>query len=243
MTAGWPDGLAPRVADLAAGRVTPVEPRDASTVLLLRDWAAGLEVFLIRRVRSMAFAAGMHAFPGGSVEPGDGDWIGELPAGWAAALAAGDEDLGRCLVGAAVRETWEECGVLLADRPPVPGDGLSGIALRTELLRPWAHWCTPEVEVRRFDTRFFVAALPAGQVAELVGREADEGRWVRPSDAADLAALPPTIHALAELAAFRDVAGVLAAPREVTRVLPRVVLDGASVRLLLPWDEGYPGAG
>lgn len=243
MTAGWPDGLADRVADLAAGRVAPVAPRDAATVLLLRDSAAGLEVFLVRRVRSMVFAAGMHAFPGGSVEPGDGEWTGELAPGWASALADGDEELARHLVGAAVRETWEECGVLLADRAPAPGAGLRGVRVRTELLRPWAHWCTPEVEVRRFDTRFFVAALPAGQVAALVGREADEGRWVRPADAIELPALPPTTHALTELAAFPDVAAVLAAPREVTRVLPRVVRDGDSVRLLLPWDAGYPGAG
>lgn len=223
--------------------------RDAATVLLLRDGEDGLEVFLIRRAPGMAFASGMHAFPGGSVEPTDGGWAGALPDGWAALLAEGDTDLARKLVGAAVRETLEECGVWLAegDRPTVPARGepaldLAGIALRTELLRPWSHWLTPAFEPRRFDTRFLVAALPADADPRHVGGEADDGRWVRPADVEGLPMLPPTFITLAELAPFATVAQVMAAPRTISRIMPVVAGEGDRLRLLFPWDEGYQEA-
>src|SRR5918911_3712064 len=101
----------------AAAGPGPAQPREAATVLLLRDTAGGIEVFLLRRVRAMAFAAGMTVFPGGAVDPRDADaaigWVGPPPAAWTAALSA-DERLARALVCAAVRETFEETGVLLA---------------------------------------------------------------------------------------------------------------------------------
>src|SRR5215475_13849890 len=96
---------------------TPVEPRPASTVILLRDTAAGPEVYLLRRQRTMAFAAGMTVFPGGRVDPADSaiadSWSGPPPAAFADRLGCSAE-LAAAYVAAAVRETFEESGVLLA---------------------------------------------------------------------------------------------------------------------------------
>ncbi|MGH8834261.1 MAG: NUDIX hydrolase, partial [Actinomycetes bacterium] len=188
-----PSALAERARRFAAGDQVPVAPKPAATVVLLRPAASGLDVYLIRRVRSMAFAGGMYAFPGGSVDPRDADhevgWSGPTPAEWAARLGGTDAEA-RMLVCAAVRETFEESGVLLAgvsadtvvadvagvdwerdrralvDRDLAFSDFLCarGLVLRTDLLGLWAHWITPEFEERRYDTRFFLAALPAGQL-------------------------------------------------------------------------------
>jgi 8-oxo-dGTP pyrophosphatase MutT (NUDIX family) len=189
----------------------PVRPRDAATVVLLRDAADGVEVFLLRRVRAMAFAAGMTVFPGGAVDERDANaaigWAGPPAADWSAALSA-DERLARALVCAAVRETFEESGVLLAgptpaevcavtgpdwevDRAAVEAGTVSlaallarrGLVLRADLLRPWAHWITPAAESRRYDTRFLVAALPTGQSTRDVTSEAEVVEWMRPADA------------------------------------------------------------
>jgi len=264
---------------LARGELVPIAPRHASTVVLLRDTAGGMQAYLLRRTQTMAFAAGMYVFPGGSVDPrdemlDDGAWVGPAPGEWAGLLSA-DERLAKALVCAAVRETFEESGVLLAGSGPddivadTTGDDWEadrlaliartlsfagmlarrGLVLRADLLRPWAHWITPEFEPKRFDTRFFVAALPAGQRTRDVGGEADRVAWVRPSDALAAAAggemgmLPPTAFTLSEVAAYDDVAAVLAAgdARDIRPVLPKVVVDGDDVRLLLPHDEGYPG--
>ncbi len=249
--------------------------RDAATIVLLRDADAGLEAYLLRRVASMAFAAGMHVFPGGRVDPADtaahARWFGTSPQAWSGVLSA-DPPLGHGLVCAAVRETFEESGVLLAGAGPdevvdVSGpeweaeriallerrESLSsllerrGLGLRADLLRPWAHWITPELEPRRYDTRFFVAALPAGQHARHVGGEADATFWITPAEAVarferdQLALMPPTIATLRELAEYATAAEVLAAAdlRDIAPILPRVVVDGDEVELLLPHEKGY----
>jgi 8-oxo-dGTP pyrophosphatase MutT (NUDIX family) len=265
---------------LARGELEPVAPRHASTVVLLRDAADGMQAYLLRRTQTMAFAAGMYVFPGGSVDPrdemlDDAAWVGPAPTEWAGLLSA-DERMAKALVCAAVRETFEESGVLLAgpgpdtvvadttgadweaDRLALIARELSlagmlarrGLVLRADLLRPWAHWITPEFEPKRFDTRFFVAALPQGQRTRDVGGEADRVAWVRPSDAlaaaeaGEMGMLPPTAFTLSEVAAYGDVAAVLAAgdARDIKPVLPKVVIDGDDARLLLPHDAGYPGA-
>ena len=189
-----------------------VPVRDAATVVLLRDGDRGPEAYLLRRVRGMAFAAGMTVFPGGAVDPRDADtevgWVGPPAAEWAGPLRA-DEPLARALLCAAVRETFEESGVLLAgpsadavcatdgadweaDRAALERRDQSlagllarrGLVLRADLLRPWAHWITPPGETRRrYDTRFLVAALPGGQSTRDVTSEADIVEWVRPADA------------------------------------------------------------
>ena len=158
----------------------------------------------------MAFAAGMYAFPGGTVDRRDFDhavaWAGPSPHDWAARLTC-DEAEARALVCAAVRETFEESGVLLAgptedtlvgdttgddwerdraalvDRSLAFADFLSqrGLVLRTDLLAAWAHWITPEFEPRRYDTRFFLAVMPSEQRTRDVSGEADRETWMRPA--------------------------------------------------------------
>ena len=266
-----PPELLERARAVASGGVAVAEPRHAATVVLLRDGESGVEAYLLRRVGSMAFAGGMYVFPGGSVDPRDGDadiaWEGPPPAEWAAPLSAG-EPLARGLVAAAVRETFEESGVLLAS--PIAGDpehgareqaalldrsasmaevlARNGLVLRADLLRPWAHWVTPEIEPKRFDTRFFVAALPDGQEPVHYRGESDHSEWVAPRAAVErhaageLGMLPPTVFTLAEIGAYDTVADVMAAAtrRDVRRVLPRIVVSGDDVLLLVPGDPGYP---
>ena len=172
--------------DVLDGTVPPVTPRDAATVMLLRPAAGGqpeggepgLQVYMLRRRSSMAFAAGAYVFPGGSVDPADADegipWAGPDAREWGRRLDAPAE-LARILVCAAVRETFEESGVLLAgpdtgtvlattgdaqweaDRRNLLAGSLSlaellrrrGLLLRSDLLRPWARWITPVTEASR----------------------------------------------------------------------------------------------
>jgi 8-oxo-dGTP pyrophosphatase MutT (NUDIX family) len=256
------------------GEKTPAEPRHASTVILLRDAPEGPEAYLLRRVKGMAFAGGMHVFPGGSVDPEDMDaeigWAGPSAAQWGEWFRA-SEGLARALVCAAVRETFEECGVLLAGESAdhlledVSSDeweaeraaleareqSLSqllarrGLVLRADLLRPFAHWITPEVEPKRFDTRFFLAEMPAGQVCRDVGGEADERLWVRVSGALEqgLTLMPPTHNSLRDLGPYPDVRSALDDPREVTLVAPKlVVMPDGTVRFLVPGDVDYPSS-
>ena len=237
-----PAELVERARQIAAGTLTPAAPRDAATVVLLRDGAPGLEVHLMRRVSSMAFAAGMHVFPGGRVDDGDADVPVDVPPAWPALLGA-DERLARAIVVAAVRETYEEAGVLLTD-DPLPDDALRArttpfgelrVRPATRLLAPWARWVTPDFEPKRYDTRFFVAALPEGQqaAADDAGGEADHTVWLTPAEAlarhrdGELAMLPPTAFTLAELAEHATAADVLAAAaeRDCRPVLPRLLLD------------------
>ena len=188
------------------GSRTPAEPRNAATVVLLRPSDAGPEVYLMRRQVSMEFAGGMCVFPGGGVDPRDADgavgWAGPAPAEWAARLAT-DEDTARALVCAAVRETFEESGVLLAgvspdsvvedttgddweaDRVALETRELSmteflfrrGLVLRTDLLGVWGGWLTPVFEPRRYRTWFFVALLPSGQRTRDVSSESSSVTW------------------------------------------------------------------
>src|SRR5690349_12761216 len=160
------------------------EARPAATVALLRDGPLGPEAFLMRRASSMAFAARMHVFPGGGLDPRDGGtdvpWAGPDLAWWADAMVVPAQEAAG-LVCAAVRELFEESGVLLAgpsassvvsdltdpswedDRQGLLDRTLAlsgllrrrGLVLRSDLLRPWAHWCTPVFEPRRYDTWFF----------------------------------------------------------------------------------------
>src|SRR3954462_894312 len=185
-----PAAMAEQARRFAEQGGVPVEPRLASTVVLLRE---PFEAYLIRRVPTMAFAASMYVFPGGGVDPRDASvlpgWAGPSPADWAARLRL-EESVARSVVCAAVREVFEESGVLLAgaDTDTVVGDvsgpdwerarlaliarelGFAefltgnGLVLRSDLLVPWSRWITPEFEPRRFDTYFFFALLPPGQV-------------------------------------------------------------------------------
>lgn len=188
---------------------TPVTPLPASTVLLLRDGKAGLEVFMVKRPTKMDFAAGALVYPGGKVDPADKtDWlrdrsgpIGEI------------DDFHLSLHVAAVRETFEECGVLLARptgsaemipaervpeldekyRGPLMKDEIGidemieaeNLDLACDLLVYYAHWITPEMRPKRFDTHFFLAPTPPGQVALHDGRESLDSLWNSPQGVID----------------------------------------------------------
>jgi 8-oxo-dGTP pyrophosphatase MutT (NUDIX family) len=269
-----PASLAQRAREFVNHGLTPVPARPASTVILLRDAAAGLEAYLLKRRSSMPFAPGMHAFPGGAVDPRDVSdedvrWFGPTIESWADRLGT-DPAAARGFVCAAVRETFEEANVALthpnveprgaewaADRAGLVERHIAlselldrrELAVRSDLLAPWAHWITPRFEERRYDTWFFVAAVPDGQEPEDVSGEADRAEWVRPSDAVaaaergDVAMLPPTRVVLEELATYRAVTDVLgaAAGRAIPAIMPGWIDDGTAVRALLPGDPEFPG--
>jgi 8-oxo-dGTP pyrophosphatase MutT (NUDIX family) len=251
--------------EYARGSRPPTTPRPAATVILLRNTPArgGPEVYLLRRQRTMAFAAGMTVFPGGRVDPADSgiadSWSGPPPGAFADRLGCSAE-LAAAYVAAAVRETFEESGVLLAgpstetvvgnttgadweaDRVALEAGQLGfseflhrrGLVLRADLLGPWAHWITPEFEPKRYDTAFFVAALPAGQVTRDVTSESDQVTWIRPADAVaavdagEMLMLPPTYVCCRDLSQYADVPAILAAAgeREIRPIMPTVRVDG-----------------
>lgn len=223
-------------------------PRDAATVLLLRDGTDGIEVFLVKRHSASRVLGGAYVFPGGKLDAADGTLhhrhlnlsaqalharLGEpeTPAGKASALFV-----------AALRETFEEAGVLLSETPPArqPGSGAQdfhvllatqGLRLDVQALHPWVRWITPRmpsVSNRRFDTRFFVAAMPADQTATHDNVEATASAWFRPREALEqywnqtLEMAPPQIMSLAQLARHKRVASVLAElrTRQPTSILP-----------------------
>jgi 8-oxo-dGTP pyrophosphatase MutT (NUDIX family) len=215
-----PQHLVEHAREFADGRREPVEPRNAATVVLARDGhtheTGALELYFLRRVGGMAFAGGMAVFPGGGVDQRDfpdegGDvigWAGPSQQEWADRLGT-DADLARALVCAAVRETFEESGVLLAgptadtvvddttgpdweaDRQALEGRDLSfseflrkrELLLRSDLLTPWACWVTPVFEPRRYRTWFFLARLPQGQRTRDVSTESSEVMWLSVRDA------------------------------------------------------------
>jgi 8-oxo-dGTP pyrophosphatase MutT (NUDIX family) len=220
-------------------------------VALIRDGEGGLETWMMRRVKGMAFAAGAAVFPGGRVDAGDADldvhWTGADPESFATRLGV-DQATARQLVTGALRELFEETGVLLAE--PLPGVDLEqarvavenrnlslsrllaehGSRLSVAGLHPWARWVTPAVEKRRYDTWFFVAALPAGVEAQAVSSEADLASWIPVTEVLASAAagetllMPPTISVLSQLAALENVPAVLAAVagRNLAAVHPQI---------------------
>lgn len=206
--------LVERARAFRAAGAEPTRPKPSATVVLLRDTADALEVFMLRRLTAMAFAGGMHVFPGGVVDPSD-----QTPT-----LTA-------------IRETFEESGVLLAtgnvaDKELLEQDRLAlvdhratlaevlnrhHLVPRPDLLRPWSRWITPVFEPRRYDTHFFVALAPEGQQARDVGGESDDATWVAPQAAlanaerGDWFLMPPTETTLRELLRYRSAEEVFAA--------------------------------
>ncbi|ADU00226.1 MULTISPECIES: NUDIX hydrolase [Mycolicibacterium] len=233
----------------------PLVPRPAATVMLVRDTPEGIKIFLMRRHSAMDFVAGVMVFPGGGVDDRDRNadvaWHGPDRHWWAERLGV-DAELAEALVCAAARETFEESGVLFAgaaDDPDLLVDDASvyrdqraalenkslsfgeflrseKLMLRADLLRPWANWVTPKEErTRRYDTYFFVGALPQGQRADGDNTETDKADWVTPQAALDDFAegrsflLPPTWTQLDALNG-RTVAEVLAVERRIVAVEP-----------------------
>ena len=257
-------------------------PRDASTVLLLRDDAHGPpEVFMVRRHSGAAFMGGLWVFPGGKVDSSDSDQA--MMAGTGSSIleqclarleeATGSEATSEsafALQVAAIRELFEEAGVLL-------GHTASERALDEEALRQWqervqqqggafvtmvqelnlvldldrlvyvSRWITPSAEPMRFDTRFFAARAPANQVPLIDRAETTDGGWghattfLERHDKGELTLAPPTLRHLEELAAYQTVDDYLLAmaKRPVAPILPKMVMDGGSMTVVLPWDPHY----
>ncbi|MEO5885358.1 MAG: MBL fold metallo-hydrolase [Candidatus Limnocylindrales bacterium] len=255
----------------------PVVPIPAATVVLLRPGPGGLEALLTRRPSSMAFAADMHVFPGGRVDAGDAD--PRLAARSVISASAAAEALGGDLrpadalatYVAAIRESFEEAGVLLAD-VPAGGDLLAArhrlladagsfadladdldLVLRTDLLVPISRWVTPAGMARRFDARFFVAAMPMSAEASLVGAEVVASAWHRPREAlnamaaGDLAMWLPTSTTLQQLEYARSVRDIRdrATPRSlatvVVEVMDPVAADPEITRVTMPAGGGVAG--
>lgn len=235
----------------------PLVPRPASTVMLVRDTPEGIKTFIMRRHAQMEFVAGVMVFPGGGVDDRDRGahipFYGPEPDWWALRFGV-DVDLAAALVSAAARETFEESGVLFAgsaddsdvlvddasvyrdERAALANHSLSfadflrteKLVLRADLLRPWANWVTPKEErTRRYDTFFFVGAIPDGQRADGDNTETDQAFWSTPQAALDefqagrTFLLPPTWTQLDSLNG-RTVAEVLAVERKIVTIEPNL---------------------
>lgn len=253
----------------------PPEPRPAATIVVARDAAQGegIEIFLVQRHGKIGFMGGMHVFPGGKVAPEDRDArlrarvsdhtrIEEHDV-WGEGFARDDAF---ALALAAIRETFEEAGLLLTrDAPDARAladarERLHGgtpfvdlleeldVQLSLGLLSPFSRWITPESEPVRFDTAFYVARAPAGQIAEHDRRETVSGRWLSPAgalqavEAGELRLAPPTAQTLGSL---RDVGSVdaalaLAASRPPPVILPLLRQIDDELVILYPGDPEHP---
>jgi glyoxylase-like metal-dependent hydrolase (beta-lactamase superfamily II)/8-oxo-dGTP pyrophosphatase MutT (NUDIX family) len=261
--------------------VSHVEPRPAATVAVLRPGPGGPEVLLTHRPASMAFAGDMHVFPGGAVDKADADprlaHRSPLTPDEAVVRLGGDPE-GRLLPEraialhvAAIRELFEEAGVLLADRStggrPDPdaiaaarvallsgettladvADALD-LRIRTDLLAPISQWTTPPVMPRRFDTRFFVAELPSGVEPTFTTDEVLADRWLTPAAAlsafaaGEIGLWPPTIGTLQQLEHVRSFTEVRERLAPGPLVAPRSVVETAEIeRIVLGGAGGVAG--
>jgi glyoxylase-like metal-dependent hydrolase (beta-lactamase superfamily II)/8-oxo-dGTP pyrophosphatase MutT (NUDIX family) len=248
------------------------EPRPAATVVLLRDGPGGLEVLLTHRPATMAFAPDVHVFPGGRVDPADGDADLQarsvISADDAASALGGDLSGTEALAAfiAAIREAFEEVGVLLADVGaagdlvdarrrllddpasfPEVAAGLD-LRLRTDLLVPLSRWVTPPILDRRFDARFFVASTPDAAVVSLVGKEVAAHAWHRPIDALESMAsgelemwLPTstTLMQLVHATSIKEVRERMAPGRLGSVIVESIGED--AVRIEMPAGGGVAG--
>lgn len=201
----------------------PTPPRQAATVILLRGGADTLEILLVRRTPEAKFMGGVWVFPGGAVDADDNDNGDDKDS---------NSDGNQAHRVAAIRELREEAGIVLED-PTV--------------LVAFSRWITP-AEVRiRFDTHFFLAPLPAGQEPHIDGEECVDLGWFSPQAALgahaaeEIVLVFPTIAHLRQLARFSSAEALLEHARDlvVEPVLPRVIVEGDSARVLMPGDPGY----
>jgi 8-oxo-dGTP pyrophosphatase MutT (NUDIX family) len=243
----------------------------------MRDQAGGPQVFMVRRHEGTAFMAGADVFPGGRIDESDRGAAGD---GWCDGIAQAAAHLGDVPAAeaiayhvAAVRETFEEAGILLArasdgrfarlaggelharfkrhrhdvhagTRPLPEVIRAEGLRVALDALVPYAHWLTPPIDVRRFDTRFFVTRVPPDQTPAHDDTETTHSTWVTPADAiarcrrGEIVLPPPTWTTLRELEAFETVADVLAwaRARHITRREPRFLVHGDRKLLVLPGD-------
>ena len=232
--------------------MSPAVPRLSSTVILVRE-RAGLEVLMVVRNDRSYFASAL-VFPGGTVDPDDRD------AAWSECVIVGAalSDDERAIRIAGFRELHEETGLLLADRAVTPGEGgfrelvaRAGARLDLSAMYPFAHWITPEMSPKRYDTHFRLCGLTTDLVAVSDGGETVSVEWLRPKDALALGAtgerkvLFPTRMNLELLAQSGSVEEAIdaARARRIVTVTPRVDRRAEGTFITIPHDAGYgPGA-
>jgi 8-oxo-dGTP pyrophosphatase MutT (NUDIX family) len=256
---------------------TAVTPRLAATTLIVRDGDTGLEVLMVRRSLQASFMPGAYVFPGGAVDDADGGAhhqavCDEAPERLSQRIGdvtdVGDRALAYAV--AALRECFEECGLWLgapdhhapaAGWAPLrarlqAGETLAALVaeaggpLATSCLQPWSHWVTPVGLPKRFDTLFFVARAPAGQVPEVDAGETTTLAWVHPPAALDALArgefpmefaTVSTVESLRPFASTADLLAHAAAQTRLPALHPRLKLDAAGqiAGVLLPGQAGY----
>jgi glyoxylase-like metal-dependent hydrolase (beta-lactamase superfamily II)/8-oxo-dGTP pyrophosphatase MutT (NUDIX family) len=258
---------------MTTGYAAPADARLAASLLVLRDAPQGLEVLMLRRAeRDGDMRSGAAVFPGGVLEASDRDAMRHVMGAEDAALSArfGLADGLLHYAVAAVRETFEEVGLLLAcddmGRPAEPQPGWNdwrtrlqqgqatlgqmceALDLKLDLRRldAWSHWLTPPGSPKRFDTRFFLAPVPPGQVAVADLGEALELMWLTPAQALEparaLKLLPVTQRTLRDLSLFANVAEALAAAAvqgTIGRTMPRRAVNRKGPTVVLPDHLAY----
>lgn len=232
----------------------PVQPKPAATLIVLRDGTDGLEVLMTERPQAANFAGGAMVFPGGKLDETDHALVGRC-------VNPGNLPAGQLAFGiAAIRECFEECGLLYASGTPTgdlldPPPSLSFAAvmasgdiwLRTDLLVPFAHWITPTDRPRRFDTRFFAAAAPPGQAVRTDAREVVRALWSPPRRIVDESLssgrllVPATYLNLWRLSESLSVAEALDQARAtpMVPVMPQWHETGTGQEISIPDGAGY----
>lgn len=246
----------------------PAVPVPAATILMLRDGPTGLETFMVVRHHQIDFASGALVFPGGKVDDGDFD-VRDLCQG-----VDNADDTQVAMMAGAIREAFEECGILLARaagsedlvsgerlatlesyREPLNNFELSlrsflekeSLQLACDKLQHYAHWVTPPMMPKRFDTHFYLAAAPADHLAVHDGYESVDSVWISPADALKGAddgtytIIFPTrlnVEMLGESASV-DNAIAMAAARTIVSVTPWTEQRDDGVYLCIPPEAGY----
>lgn len=245
----------------------PANPLPSATILLLRDGASGLEVFMVKRHHQIDFASGALVFPGGKVDPHDNDPALRGHADGADKL----DDLRLSLAACAIREGFEESGIIPARRPGSADyiDAAAASALESwrprlnksevglvefltreklrlacDALVPFAHWVTPTFMPKRFDTYFYLAATPPGQLGRHDGSESVDSVWVNPNEAIEdkrWTIIFPTKMNLVKLGRAKTVAEAIANARadRIVTVEPTVISKDGKQVLTIPADAGY----
>jgi 8-oxo-dGTP pyrophosphatase MutT (NUDIX family) len=246
----------------------PAKPSPSATLILARQRIADIEVFLLRRSAASRFMPGTYVFPGGNLEPEDMN-----TAFWQDHVDLAKDQLARTLDGgvgqmlpfavAAIRETWEEAGLLLAG--PVSGSASRdpigkrstpftrliqdrGLGLSLSQLGRWHHWITPERMPRRYDTFFFVAPVGKNQHCRPDNRETVHGTWVTPQEALEkndrgtLPLSPPTLVTLHQMLPFAGLDTLMAEARRRSwpaAIMPRLWPLEQDALIIEPWDPDY----
>jgi 8-oxo-dGTP pyrophosphatase MutT (NUDIX family) len=257
---------------------SPKTPRPAATVILIRPHENEFQVYLLKRNEKSGFMGGFYVFPGGTVDSEDRDagiWQQrvDMDAEEIAHRLGGGMDMEDILAYgvAALRETFEEAGVLLVRQARQRADDLEKICSRRlaeplprgwfkELivsegwvlafsrLKRWAHWITPELMKRRYDTRFFLTVLSERQVCRPDRRETVHGLWITPREGlmgnldGGIPLSPPTLVTLHELSRYRrmkDLESSLESRSWGASLFPRLVPVENGAVILEPWDPHH----